>query len=432
MKTNQKRPATIENVTGRAKQLPMLSFHPYYNETKYNLINVKLIQFLAIGKIKKILQLTPDTVLPALIITFHEREVDMNIQRIASRIATILVVAALLIPQPASAAPQPIQSTYVNFWIDKVKILKSTGDIVGSGEFRILAVSGDANGRSTVQICPAYKAATIQVGTILSSERDRELCSAGMVFKEEEYKSGIVIMVLGVDEDEKTEIADLGTGILSDGIASGIKAALVAKKIMTTSSGPIGFGINLLVSFITGKAQDWIEKADVLGSAGIYLTRSDGWGVTSKKTIRTPDGGLEITYSVNISQTPGSKPVSSTGSTVLPTTGGITSCPGAKPFTVKVGDKGYVCTKYDRLIVRYTPSMSGSETLALYPGAEFTIIEGPRCADNFTWWKISIPAGTKYSCSTCLRESYSYTSETKTGWVREGWDTKDTYFICKR
>ncbi|MBI5935561.1 MAG: hypothetical protein HY867_17810 [Chloroflexi bacterium] len=354
----------------------------------------------------------------------------MNIQRIASRIAVILVVAALLMPQTASAAPELAQSTYVNFWIDQVKILKSTGDFMGSGEFRILAVSGDKNGRSTAQVCPAYAPVTIQVGTVISSNSN--LCSAGMVFKEEEYKDGIVIMVLGVDEDESTEIADLGVGVLSNGIASGIKGALVAKKIITTSSGPLGIGVDLLVGFITGKALDWIEESDVLGSAGIYLTKSDGWGVTNRKTIKTPDGGLEIVYSVNVSQTPGSKPPPTTGSTNPPVTGGITSCPGAKPFTVKVGDKGYVCTKYDRLIVRYTASMSGSEMLALYPGAEFTIIEGPRCADNFTWWKISIPAGTKYSCSTCARESYGYTTETKTGWVREGWDTKDTYFICKR
>lgn len=301
---------------------------------------------------------------------------------------------------------------------------------MGAGEFRILAVSGDKNGRSTAQVCPAYKAATIQVGTVLSSDRD--LCSAGMVFKEDDYKDGIVIMVLGVDEDESTEIADLGVGVLSNGLATGIKAALEAKKIITSASGPIGIGVDLLVGFITGQAQKWIQEADVLGSTGIYLKKSDGWGVTSGKTIRTSDGGLEITYTINISQTPGSKPPSTTGTTSVPAQSSITSCPGAKPFTVKIGDRGYVCTKYDRLIVRYNPSMSSGEILALYPGAEFTIIEGPRCADYFTWWRISIPAGTKYSCSTCSRESYGYTSQVTTGWVREGWDAKDTYFICKR
>lgn len=355
----------------------------------------------------------------------------MKIRHIVTRIFVILLIIALLAPQSVSAAPQATQSTYVNFWIDRVKILKSTGDFMGSGEFRILAVSGDKNGRSTAHVCPAYKPAAIEVGTVLYSSIN--LCSAGMVFKEEEYKDGIVIMVLGVDEDESTEIADLGVGVLSNGIASGIKGALVARKIIATSSGPIGIGIDLVIGFITGKAQDWIEEADVLGSAGIYLTRTDGWGATSGKTIRTSDGGLEIVYSVSVSQTPGSKPAPVTGSTNPPSSSnGVTYCPGAKPFTVKVGDRGYVCTQYDRLIVRYTASMSGGELLALYPGAEFTIVEGPRCADNFTWWKISIPTGTKYSCSTCARENYGYTSEVKTGWVREGWDAKDTYFICKR
>lgn len=362
----------------------------------------------------------------------------MNIPRLANRVTTIVVmivcVASIVVPQPVSGAPLSASLTYINFWVDQVKILKSTGDPFGSGEFRLFAVAADKYGHSAGLFCPANAPVSIQVGTVISHP-----CSAGLFFKEEDISNGLVIMVSGVDEDQSTEIADLGYEVLSNGLATGIKNALVAKSIIASTSGPIGIGLDILTSFVTGKVQNWIEKADVLGSTGIYLTKSDGWGAATRKTIRTSDGGLEIVYTISVSHNgpaPQSTQASSAGTTSpflrSTATPSITSCPGAKSFSVKVGDRAYVCTKYDRLIVRYTPAMSAGEVLALYPGTEFTIIEGPRCADYFTWWKVSIPVGTKYSCSTCSRENYNYTSQVTTGWVREGWDTRDTYFICKR
>jgi hypothetical protein len=357
----------------------------------------------------------------------------MNIPRLTSRVVMIVVLivcgASIVDPQPVSGSPLSTSSTYINFWIDQVKILKSTGDPIGSGEFRIFAIAADKYGHSAGLFCPANAPVSIQIGTVVSHP-----CSAGLFFKEEDISSGLVIMVSGVDEDQTTEIADLGYEVLSNGLASGIKNALVAKKIVSTSSGPLGIGLDLLTSFVTGKIQSWIEKADVLGSTGIYLSKSDGWGIATKKTIRTSDGGLEITYTISVSQNqpvvPNTPADSSTR--VTPVNSSITSCPGARPFSVKVGDRAYVCTKSDRLIVRQSPAMSAGESLALYPGADFTIVEGPRCADAFTWWKVSIPTGTKYSCSTCARDYFNYTNQVSTGWVREGWDNKDTYFICKR
>jgi hypothetical protein len=47
----------------------------------------------------------------------------------------------------------------------------------------------------------------------------------------------------------------------------------------------------------------------------------------------------------------------------------------------------------------------------LEPGTQFTIIGGPSCSDNWSWWNIRLDDGT-------------------TGWVSEGGDEIDPYFIC--
>ncbi len=87
------------------------------------------------------------------------------------------------------------------------------------------------------------------------------------------------------------------------------------------------------------------------------------------------------------------------------------TCPGMLPSRVKVGEKARVCTKQDRLILRESPSRSANELVRIVTGTEFKIMEGPVCEDQSTWWRIALDSGL-------------------TGWVREGTDATDPYFIC--
>lgn len=91
----------------------------------------------------------------------------------------------------------------------------------------------------------------------------------------------------------------------------------------------------------------------------------------------------------------------------------IISCPGAPPQRVKVGDRAYVSTKSDRLIVRKDGRKSSTEITRIEPGTQFTIIDGPKCdeANKWTYWKIETDNGL-------------------TGWVSEGGDSIDRYFIA--
>lgn len=110
----------------------------------------------------------------------------------------------------------------------------------------------------------------------------------------------------------------------------------------------------------------------------------------------------------------------------------VPSCPGAKyPTRLRVDREARVCTQSDRLIVRTSADMNASEVLSLYPGTYVRVMEGPVCADNFWWWKIEVYSGTTYGL-----QGYAYgqtwtTNKAYYGWAREGWDNKDTYFLCQ-
>ena len=88
-----------------------------------------------------------------------------------------------------------------------------------------------------------------------------------------------------------------------------------------------------------------------------------------------------------------------------------TSCPGAPPQRVSVGMQAYVCTKSDRVRVRENPGATSPEITRLTPGTTFEIVKGPKCSENWSWWRIRTKDGT-------------------VGWMSEGGDDIDPYFIC--
>ena len=86
-------------------------------------------------------------------------------------------------------------------------------------------------------------------------------------------------------------------------------------------------------------------------------------------------------------------------------------CPGAPRQRVMIGEKARVCTKSDDLIVRKEPDRDGKELTRIKPGTNFMIIDGPSCANKGSWWKVELDSGLE-------------------GWVAEGGDNIDPYFIC--
>lgn len=96
---------------------------------------------------------------------------------------------------------------------------------------------------------------------------------------------------------------------------------------------------------------------------------------------------------------------------ILSDSGSPNSCPGAPPQRMTVNQRGYVCTRSDPVRLRTAPAKSASTLLELYPNAQFTIIGGPSCSDNWSWWNVQLDDGT-------------------TGWMSEGGDATDPYFIC--
>lgn len=90
---------------------------------------------------------------------------------------------------------------------------------------------------------------------------------------------------------------------------------------------------------------------------------------------------------------------------------GAGSCPGAPPQRMTVNGRGYVCTQSDPVRLRASPSRAAGVLTELATGTQFTVIGGPSCSDNWSWWQVQFDNG-------------------MIGWVAEGGDDVDPYFIC--
>ena len=72
----------------------------------------------------------------------------------------------------------------------------------------------------------------------------------------------------------------------------------------------------------------------------------------------------------------------------------VASCPGAPPIRLAIGKTAKV--SLDPPVpsrVREQPSLTGKVIGSIDPGVTVTILEGPRCGDSLTWWKVQSDKG---------------------------------------
>lgn len=115
-----------------------------------------------------------------------------------------------------------------------------------------------------------------------------------------------------------------------------------------------------------------------------------------------------------------------------PTRPVVNSCPGAASQRILIGDTVNVCTKRDRLVVKVDPGITTEEIIRVYPGSVLTIVGGPMCMDDSSWWLVSVPVNTKAAKHQTELSDFFYTDREYTGWVPEGSDEVDPYYLCEQ
>jgi hypothetical protein len=72
----------------------------------------------------------------------------------------------------------------------------------------------------------------------------------------------------------------------------------------------------------------------------------------------------------------------------------VTACPGTPPFLLKLRDWARVSLEPPLPSrVRERPGTNGAVVGQIQPGEDVLVIDGPRCADGYTWWKVRSVAG---------------------------------------
>lgn len=157
----------------------------------------------------------------------------------------------------------------------------------------------------------------------------------------------------------------------------------------------IPYGTEFIVGpgpFCTGDGKSWFS----IGTSERWLGYAPEGG--------TEEGEYYLCPSSEVVQSP--NPIESTA---IP---GQTTCPGAPPQRLIVGQRGKVCTSSDSVRLREAPGKEERYISSIKKGTEFNVIDGPVCAgDGWSWWQVK-------------------TDDGQVGWMAEGGDDKDPYFLC--
>lgn len=333
-------------------------------------------------------------------------------QKLRYMFSVLLAIAILPfngIPSAAAsftrADQRAVTNNYVNLYIDEVKILGNIGDLTGRGEFRLIVLASDSSGKSSGMFCPAGSPLKMSKGDTVYSP-----CLLAISFDEAKVSDEVYLTVMVVDEDKSTLPTELSyeaaSSYLGTAFGKAVKKGLLkvgAAKL--AKSTPFTFTVSVLFDLLTGKIKEWIQKADVIGSQGIYLTRKDSWAEDKTTTIKSNDGGIQITYTiVHTSSAPANQKGPTLGS---PASSGQSTtssywCDDLSKVRLKVGDSAKVVwPKVNLRSAPIVPMEYYENSLAkVDEGTKLSIIGGPACAHNGTWWQVRLASG-------------------KTGWMRE-------------
>jgi len=86
------------------------------------------------------------------------------------------------------------------------------------------------------------------------------------------------------------------------------------------------------------------------------------------------------------------------------------ACPGAPEQRLAVDEDAKVCTKSEAVFLRVGPGRQYEALRKINRGTVLQVINGPSCANNWSWWNVELPDGT-------------------VGWMAEGGDRIDPYFL---
>lgn len=103
--------------------------------------------------------------------------------------------------------------------------------------------------------------------------------------------------------------------------------------------------------------------------------------------------------------------VSTSDQPVTPRITGIPSCPGAPKARLEQNEDAKVCTKKDNVYMRSGPGKNYDWITKLKSQSVLWVLDGPVCSGSAYWWKVRDRSDT-------------------VGWMMEGGDKNDPYYLC--
>lgn len=204
---------------------------------------------------------------------------------------------------PIAVLPQPISDgtgEFLNVQINYVGFQSSVGDTDGTGELQLITIVSDENGHSDALICPYGAIIEIQSGDLINP------CNAAISYPQSIVGENLYIMIIAVDNDDTGILGDVTSGVVSTGLAFGLKEAIATAGFVTTGSAPVVIGflaLDAVISYAGGKVLEYFENSDVIGSQSFILSRTKDWNNNNPVVAKSEGGDVEFSFVVQQSST---------------------------------------------------------------------------------------------------------------------------------
>lgn len=201
----------------------------------------------------------------------------------------------------------------------------------------------------------------------------------------------------------------LGASLIAKG-RKGVKTAKAKRKAKVLESPRPDYTYHIVVGVLVFVAAYFFAGVKI-GNTHTPVSEPIPTQMVASPTRIVSTTRPTSTPEITRTRTPTAKPTNTLQSVRTRTPSASLSCPGAPPQRLEMNEDAIVCTETDRVFVRSGPGKGFQILYRIPPRTVVWILDGPTCADNWSWWQVELNDGT-------------------VGWMSEGGDSEDRYYLC--
>jgi len=277
--------------------------------------------------------------------------------------------------------------TYINLLINSLEFTGTVSNLGDTGNLQFIMVATDNSGHSDALICP--------YGAVIQVHRGDKInpCEAGLTYPSNLLQGNLNIMLIAVDIKDKSDLADVGTNLITSGLSTGLGAAIQGSSELSPELAIGLIALDTVIGYAGDKVQEYFQRNYVIGSQSFTMSSQYHWN--NGQPVFSESSNQQVNFSFVVQQsTTASGQLFGSASTQAYPTQAYPTATEVLSNTTSNSSATISCTNISQVALRKSPGYltKNDKKDIIYKidcGQQVQLLGDSQVADGLTWWHVT-------------------------------------------